>query len=132
MQYTDATNQITKVEQQTQELAQQLQTFAQKLSSQAPDPATGKEWILDLKQIAVDMQTQNQTLVMMINQMAEHIHDLEQQLDTHPNPTVQARGWSNQITPRGGGFWGNVTSGLGMGAGFGVANALIGGIFNAL
>jgi len=132
MDYTDATHQIAKVEQQTQELAQQLQTFAQKLSSQAPDPATGKEWILDLKQIAVDMQTQNQTLVMMINQMAEHVHDLEQQLDTHPNPSVQARGWSSQMTPRGGGFWGNVTSGMGMGAGFGVANALIGGIFNAL
>ena len=49
-----------------------------------------------------------------------------------PNPTMQARGWGTQYAPRGGGFWGNVTSGLGMGAGFGVANALIGGIFNAL
>jgi chromosome segregation ATPase len=132
MDYTDATNQIAKIEQQTQDLAQQLQTFAQKLDSQAPDPATGKEWVLDLKQIAINVQTQNQTLMMMINQMAEHIHDLEQQLDTHPNPTMQARGWGNQMAPRGGGFWGNVTSGMGMGAGFGVANALIGGIFNAL
>ncbi len=52
----------------------------------------------DLKQIAINVQIQNQTL----------------------------------MAPRGGGFWGNVTSGLGMGAGFGVANALIGGIFNAL
>lgn len=131
MDYTDATSQITKVEQQNQNLAQQLQTFAQKLNSQAPDPTTGKEWVLDLKQIAIDVQTQNQALMMMINQMAEHIHNLEQQLDTHPNPTMQPRGWSIQTAPRGGGFWGNVTSGLGLGAGFGVANALVGDIFNA-
>lgn len=132
MDYTDATTQIAKVEQQTQDLSQQLQAFAQKLSSRAPDTATGKEWVLDLKQIAINVQTQNQTLMMMINQMAEHIHDLEQQLDTHPNPGMQPRGWGMQAAPRGGGFWGNVTSGMGMGAGFGVANALIGGIFNAL
>lgn len=131
MDYTDATSQITKVEQQNQNLAQQLQTFAQKLNSQAPDPTTGKEWVLDLKQIAIDVQTQNQALMMMINQMAEHIHNLEQQLDTHPNPTMQPRGWGIQTAPRGGGFWGNVTSGLGLGAGFGVANALVGDIFNA-
>ncbi|MGA9855045.1 MAG: hypothetical protein WBR29_07205 [Gammaproteobacteria bacterium] len=131
MDYSDATNQIAKVEQQTQDLAQQLQDFAQKLSNLAPNPATGKEWVLDLKQIAINVQTQNQTL-MMINQMAEHIHDLEQQLDTHPSPTMQARGWGTQMAPRGGGFWGNVTSGMGMSAGFGVANALIGGIFNAI
>ncbi|MGA9852262.1 MAG: hypothetical protein WBR15_04965 [Gammaproteobacteria bacterium] len=132
MDYTDATNQIAKIEQQTQDLAQQFQTFAQKLNSKAPDPTTGKEWVLDLKQIAINVQSQNQTVVAMINQMAEHIHDLEQQLGTHPNPTMQARGWGSQMAPRGGGFWGNVTSGMGMGAGFGVANMLIGGIFNAL
>ncbi len=132
MDYTDATHQIAEIEQQTQDLAQQFQSLAQKISSQAPDPATGKEWMLDLKQIAINVQSQNQQLAAMVNQMAEHIHDLEQQLDTHPNPTMQARGWGSQMAPRGGGFWGNVTSGLGMGAGFGVANMLIGGIFNAL
>ena len=132
MDYSDATNQITQIEQQTQQLAQQFQSLGQTLNSKAPDPATGKEWLLDLKQIALNVQSQNQQLVAMVNQMAEHMHNLEQQLDTHPNPTMQARGWGNQMAPRGGGFWGNVTSGLGMGAGFGVANALIGGIFNAL
>lgn len=98
MDYTDATSQITKVEQQNQNLAQQLQTFAQKLNSQAPDPTTGKEWVLDLKQIAINVQTQNQALMMMVNQMAEHIHNLEQQLDTHPNPTMQPRGWGTVST----------------------------------
>lgn len=132
MDYTDATNQIAQIEQQTQQLAQQFQSLGQTLNSKAPDPATGKEWLLDLKQIAINVQSQNQQLAGMVNQMAEHIRNLEQQLDTHPNPTMQARGWGNQMAPRGGGFWGNVTSGLGMGAGFGVANALIGGIFNAL
>ncbi len=83
-------------------------------------------------QIAINVQSQNQAVVAMINQIAEHIHDLEQQLDTHPNPTMQARDWGSQMAPHGGGFWGNVTSGMGMGAGFGVANMLIGGIFNVL
>ncbi|MGH8396773.1 MAG: hypothetical protein ACRETA_00820 [Gammaproteobacteria bacterium] len=132
MDYTDATNQIAQIEQQTQALAQQFQTLGQTLNNRAPDATTGKEWLLDLKQIAINVQSQNQQLVAMVNQMAEHMHDLEQQLDTHPNPTMQARGWGSQTAPRGGGFWGNVTSGLGMGAGFGAANMLIGGIFNAL
>ena len=132
MDYTDATNQIAQIEQQTQQLAQQFQALAQKLNSAAPNPQAGKDWMLDLKQIAINVQSQNQQFVAMVNQMAEHMHNLEQQLDTHPNPSMQARGWGAQYTSRGGGFWGNVTSGLGMGAGFGVANALIGGIFNAL
>ncbi|MGH8280215.1 MAG: hypothetical protein ACRETQ_11730, partial [Gammaproteobacteria bacterium] len=122
MQYDDATSQIAKIEQQTQQLATQFQSLGQTLSSKAPDAATGKEWLLDLKQIALNVQSQNQQLVAMVNQMAEHMQNLEQQLNTHPNPTVQARGWGNAYAPRGGGFWGNVTSGLGMGAGFGVAN----------
>lgn len=132
MQYDDATSQIAKIEQQTQQLATQFQSLGQTISSKAPDAATGKEWLLDLKQIALNVQSQNQQLVNMVNQMAEHMQNLEQQLNTHPNPTVQARGWGSNYAPRGGGFWGNVTSGLGMGAGFGVANALIGGIFNAI
>ncbi|TAN01234.1 MAG: hypothetical protein EPN39_02670, partial [Chitinophagaceae bacterium] len=102
MQYDDATNQITQLEQQTQTLAQQFQDLGQKLNSKAPDPATGKEWVLDLKQLALNVQSQNQQLVSMVNQMAEHIHNLEQQLDTHPNPTVQPRGWGAQSAPGGG------------------------------
>lgn len=132
MQYDDATNQISQVEKQNQTLAQQFQDLGQKLSTKAPDPTTGKEWLLDLKQLALSVQGQNQQLMSMVNQMAEHIHNLEQQLDTHPNPTMQARGWGAQSAPGGGGFWGNVTSGLGMGAGFGIADSLIGGIFNML
>ena len=55
MDYTDATHQIAEIEQQTQDLAQQFQSLAQKISSRAPDPATGKEWVLDLKQIAINV-----------------------------------------------------------------------------
>lgn len=132
MQYNDATNQVAVVEQQTQALAKQFQDLGEKLNSGAPNPNTGKEWLLDLKQLALNVQSQNQQLMSMVNQMAEHIHNLEQQLDTHPNPTMQPRGWGSQSAPSGGGFWGNVTSGLGMGAGFGIADSLIGGIFNML
>ncbi|MHB8742966.1 MAG: hypothetical protein ACYC9L_07540 [Sulfuricaulis sp.] len=133
MDYSSAENQIAKVEQQAQTLLQSMQGLAQKLRTGSPDEATGREWAMDLREIALTMQTQNQTVVTLINQMAEYIHSLEGQLTTHPSPTVQPRGWSNQPSfGTGGGFWNTVTSGLGMGAGFAVANDVVGSLFNML
>ncbi len=133
MDYGSAQNQIVKVEQQAQTLLQSMQTLAQKLRTGAPDETTGREWAMDLREIALTMQTQNQAVVTLVNQMADYIHNLEGQLATHPAPTVQPRGWSNQPSFRtGGGFWNTVTSGLGMGAGFAVANDVVGSLFNLL
>ena len=48
-------------------------------------------------------------------------------------PTYQTRGWAAQpYAGTGGGFMSNVMSGLGLGAGFGLASDLVSGIFNAL
>ncbi|MHB8623659.1 MAG: hypothetical protein ACYC9J_12930 [Sulfuricaulis sp.] len=133
MDYSSAENQITKVELQAQTLFQSMQGLAQKLRTGSPDEATGREWAMDLREIALTMQTQNQTVVTLINQMAEYIHSLEGQLATHPNPTVPPRGWSSQPSfGTGGGFWNTVTSGLGMGAGFAVASDVVGSLFNML
>jgi len=129
MDYTTAENQIAQVAQQSQTIVQNMQQFAQKLRTAAPDETTGREWALDMREIAMAMQNQNQMMVSMVNQMAEYIKTLEGQLTTHPSPSVQPRGWATQA-PGGGGFWGSVTSGLGVGAGFAVANDLVSDLFN--
>lgn len=130
MDYASAENQIVQVEQQSQTTLQNMQALAQKLRSAAPDETTGREWAMDLREIAMSVQQQNQSVVTMVNQMAEYIHTLEGQLQSHPNPTVQPRGWAGGSAMSGGGFWGNVTSGLGMGAGFAVASDVVGDLFN--
>jgi hypothetical protein len=128
MDFSNAQNQVTQVEQQSQALIQNIQSLAQKLKAAAPDEATGREWAMDLREIAMSVRSENQMLEMLVGQMGQYIQTLEAQLQTHPNPTVQPRGWMNS----GGGFLGNLTAGLGMGAGFGLAEDAINGIFNAL
>ncbi len=129
MDYSTAENQIAQIQQQSQTAIQNMQQFAQKLRAAAPDETTGREWALDMREIALAMQSQNQAMVGLVNQMAEYIKTLEAQMATHPSPSVQPRGWASQPSG-GGGFWGSVTSGLGVGAGFAVANDLVGDLFN--
>lgn len=129
MDYSSAQNQVTQVEQRSQVLVTNIQALAQKLKSAAPNEATGREWAMDLREIAMNVQNQNQMLAMLVSQMGQYIQTLETQLQTHPNPTVQPRGWASSGS---GGFLGNLTAGLGMGAGFGLAEEAISGIFNAL
>ncbi len=129
MDYSTAETQIAQIEQQSQGVVQNMQQFAQKLRAAAPDETTGREWALDMREIAMAMQSQNQAMVGLVNQMAEYVKTLEAQLSTHPSPSVQPRGWAAQPST-GGGFWGSVTSGLGVGAGFAVANDLVSDLFN--
>ncbi len=129
MDFSSAQNQVMQVEQQSQTLVENIQTLAQKLKGAAPDEATGREWSVDLREIAMTVQNQNQMLAMLVSQMGQYIQTLEAQLQTHPNPTVQPRGWASSGS---GGFLSNLTAGLGMGAGFGLAEDAINGIFNAL
>ena len=129
MDYSNAQNQVVQIEQQSQNLLQNIQTLTQKLKAGAPDEATGREWAMDLREIAMTVQNQNQMLAMLVSQMGQYIQTLEAQLQSHPNPTVQPRGWA---ASGGGGFLGNLTAGLGLGAGFGLAEDAINGIFNAL
>jgi hypothetical protein len=126
MEYPVAEQQMTQVQQQSQAAMEKMQALAQKLRSAAPDEGTGREWAMDLREIAINLQQQNQTAMMLLQQMGQYIHTLENELKTHPAPTVQPRGWGG-----GSGFLGNLTAGLGMGAGFAVAEGVVNDIFSA-
>ncbi|MDA8360461.1 MAG: hypothetical protein M0Z44_00445 [Gammaproteobacteria bacterium] len=128
MDYQQAQGQLTQVQQQSQLVMQKVQALAQKLSAAAPDATTGREWAMDLREMAMAIQAQTQQTTMLISQMADYIGRLENEMATHPAPTVQPTGWANQSA--GGGFMGALTSGLGMGAGFAVADDLVGDLFN--
>lgn len=129
MDYASAENQVMQVQQQSQTIVQGMQALAQKLRAAAPDETTGREWAMDLREIAMSVQNQSQATAMLVNQMADYIRTLETQLQTHPNPTVQPRGWVG-APGAGGGFLGSMASGLGLGAGFAVASDVVNDIFS--
>lgn len=132
MDYQTAENQAVQLQNQSEQVAQTVKGLADKLQAKVADPALSRELVLDLREAAVSIQNQNQSTLMLIEQMAQYIHELESHVNTMPQSNFQTRGWSNQsYAGGGGGFMGNIVSGLGMGAGFGLANDLIGGLFNA-
>ncbi len=130
MDYQQAENQLAQVQQQTQMTVQKLQAFAQKLAAAAPDATTGREWAMDLREIALAMQNQSQNATMLIQQMAQYIQQLEMNLGGQGN-VAASRGWTNQPQAgAGSGFLGSLVSGLGMGAGFAAADDIVSDIFN--
>ncbi len=129
MDYQQAENQLATVQQQNQATLQKLQTLAQKFAAAAPDANTGREWAMDMREVAMMMQTQAQGTTTLIQQMAQYIQQLEGAVATHPNAPMQPTGWANQSS-QGGGFMGSLVSGLGMGAGFAVADDVVGDLFN--
>ena len=132
MDYQTAENQAVQLQQQADQVGQSVKALAEKLQSKVPDPTLGRELMLDLRETALAIQRQNQSALMLIQQMAEYIHSLETHVVSLPQPTYQTRGWASQpYAGTGGGFMGNVVSGLGMGAGFGLASDLVSSIFNA-
>jgi hypothetical protein len=137
MDYQTAENQAIQLQQQADQVGQGVKALAEKLQSKVTDPLLSRELMLDLKEAALAIQKQNQSALILIQQMAEYIHSLEthvnQQQQQMPQPLYQTRGWAAQpYAGSGGGFMGNVMSGLGLGAGFGLASDLVGSIFNAL
>jgi hypothetical protein len=133
MDYQTAETQAQQLQTQADQVGQGIKALAEKLQSKVTDPAIGRDLMLDLREMALAVQKQNQSALMLIQQMAEYIHALESHLNAQPQPTYQTRGWASQpYAGTGGGFMGNVMSGLGMGAGFGLASDLVGSLFNAL
>ena len=132
MDYQTAENQAIQLQQQADQVGQGVKALADKLQSKVSDPTLSRELMLDLREAALAIQKQNQSALILIQQMAEYIHSLETHLNSQPQPTYQTRGWAAQpYAGSGGGFMGNVMSGLGLGAGFGLASDLVGSIFNA-
>ncbi len=132
MDYQTAENQALQLQNQADQVGQGIKGLAEKLQRTVTDPAIGRDLMLDLRETALAVQNQNQSALMLIQQMAEYIHALESHLNAQPQPTYQTRGWASQPYAGGGGFMGNVMSGLGMGAGFGLASDLVGSLFSAL
>jgi hypothetical protein len=130
MDYQTAENQAVQLQKQADQVAQSVKALADKLQAKLSDPALSRELLLDLRETALAIQQQNQSAVMLIQQMAEYIHGLETHIDSQPQPNYQTRGWSSQsYAGSSGGFLGSIMSGLGMGAGFGLASDLVGSIF---
>ncbi|HUN26412.1 MAG TPA: hypothetical protein VMU67_08895 [Steroidobacteraceae bacterium] len=132
MDYQSAENQAIQLQNQANQVGEELKGLAGKLQQKVTDAALSRELTLDLKEAVLAIQQQNQSALMLIQQMAQYIHTLESHLATLPQPGYQSRGWAMQSYPTSGGFMGNVMSGLGMGAGFGLASDLVSSIFNAL
>ncbi|HEV2268182.1 MAG TPA: hypothetical protein VGR92_01890 [Steroidobacteraceae bacterium] len=132
MDYQSAENQAIQLQQQADQVGQGVKALAAKLQAKISDPLLARELMLDLKEAALAIQRQNQSALMLIQQMAEYIHSLETHVNSLPQPTYPTRGWAAQpYAGAGGGFMNNVVSGLGMGTGFGLASDLVSSIFNA-
>ncbi|MDE2306321.1 MAG: hypothetical protein KGL34_12220 [Gammaproteobacteria bacterium] len=139
MDYQTAESQAIQLQNQADQVAQGIKALAEKLQAKVADADLARELVLDLREAALAVQKQNQTTTLLIEQMAQYIHSLESHVAALPQAAVQqmpampTRGWSAQpYAGSGGGFMGNVVSGLGLGAGFGLASDLVGSIFNAL
>ncbi|MDE2165420.1 MAG: hypothetical protein KGJ66_03665 [Alphaproteobacteria bacterium] len=128
MDYQTAENQAVQLQNQSEQVAQSVKGLADKLQAKVSDPALSRELSLDLREAALSIQKQNQSTLMLVEQMAQYIHDLESHVNAQPQSGFQTRGWATRPYG-GGGFMGSVMSGLGMGAGFGLANDLIGSLF---
>lgn len=130
MDYQTAESQAMQLQNQANQVGQQLRQMADKLQAKITDPALARELMLDLREVAIAVQQQNQSALMIIQQMAQYIHMLESNLQMQPQPTFQPRGWATQPYPTmGGGFMGNLATGFGLGAGFGLGEDLVNDIF---
>lgn len=128
MDYSLAENQANQLRQQSQELLTKMQQLAQRLRSEGKDETTGRELAMDLREVAMQMQSRDNSMLMLVQQMAQYIHQLEEDHATHPQPTARSGAWRQGA---GSGFLGNLMSGIGMGAGFGLADDVVNDIFNA-
>jgi hypothetical protein len=120
-----------------QDVAKSIETLAGKLQSaaQAGDQ-NAKEWLLDLKQVALDIkdeQNQANMLLQGIHQFVSDSHDqLQQQVPQYQQ--MQPMGMGGMGRGGGGGLFGGLLGGgfgraMAMGAGFGLGDDLINNIF---
>ena len=131
MDYQSAENQLSLLQQQSDQIVQGFKGMAGNIQAKVADGALARELVLDLREAALAVQKQNQSAAMLIEQMARYIYSLENHAMA-PQPGFQTRGWAAGPGPSaGGGFLGNVVTGLGLGAGFGIAEDVVNDIFRA-
>jgi hypothetical protein len=128
-----------QLQQESAQLTQAIQGFANKLQTAGDaGDAQAKEWILDLKSIALSIQQeqlQMQALLEALHGFA--VNTMQQQMPqapvapvqvAAPQPQQQGGGLLSRFT--GGNFGQAMTQGVGMGVGFGLADSVISSIFN--
>jgi hypothetical protein len=131
-----------QLEQESQQLAQTIQGLATKLQAagEAGD-AQAKEWVLDLKGIALQIQQEQLQVQALLQALHGFTVNSLQQAAPAPAPAAAEVAPVQAVAPQqqgggmlsrfmGGGFGQAMTQGVGMGAGFGIANSVIDSIFN--
>ncbi|HTD51128.1 MAG TPA: hypothetical protein VK771_11035 [Acidimicrobiia bacterium] len=126
-----------QLQQESQQLTQVIQGFATKLQAAGDaGDAQAKEWLLDLKSLALQIQQeqlQMQALLQALHGFAVNT------LQPAPQPQAVAPVQAAPLQPQGGGmlsrflgggFGQSMTSGMGMGVGFGLADSVINSLFN--
>jgi hypothetical protein len=127
-----------QLQQESMQLTQTIQSFAQKLQTAGDaGDAQAKEWILDLKSIALSIQQeqlQTQALLQALHDFS--VNTLQQQQPAAQQPAATAPGTEPASGGgllshfRGSGFGQAMTQGAGMGVGFGLADSVINSLFN--
>jgi hypothetical protein len=129
-----------QLEQESQQLATAIQGLATKLQAAGDGgDAQAKEWILDLKGITLQIQQEQlqvQALLQALHGFA--VNSLQQAAPPQAAPQLapvepaaaQPQGGGILSRFMGGGFGQAMTTGVGMGAGFGIADSVINSIFN--
>src|SRR5262249_39699058 len=121
------------------QLTQTIQSFAQKLQTAGDaGDAQAKEWILDLKSIALSIQQeqlQTQPLLQALHDFS--VNTLQQQQPAVEQPAATTAPATQPASSggllshfRGSGFGQAMTQGAGIGVGFGLADSVINSLFN--
>jgi len=132
--------QYNRLQQEGQSVTQGIQGLAGKLKTVADDgSAEAREWLLDLMDLALNIQQEQQQVMMLMQAMHQAVqNELQQSIQPqswqpgYPQ-TPQEQGYP-QAQPQQGGFLNHLEhSGFGqalmMGAGFGIGDDLINSIF---
>jgi hypothetical protein len=127
-----------QLQQESGGLTQAIQDFATKLQTAGTaGDAQAKEWVLDLKGIALQIQQEQLQMQALLMALHDFVGNALQQVPQAPAAApvqavaAQPQGGGGLLSRfRGGGFGQAMTQGIGMGAGFGLADAAINSIFS--
>ena len=128
-------NEYQQLQHEAQTTVDSIAALAQKLQAAAQTEPNAKEWLLDLKQISLQIQQeqlQTQALLQAIHGfMANNLPQGPQTVTVAPveTPAVPPQRGGVLSHFMGSGFGQAMTTGVGMGAGFGLADSVLNSIF---
>jgi len=127
--------QYNQLQQEAQGVMQGLQNLAGKLKTAADAGNTdAREWLLDLKELAINIQQEQQQVMAVMQAMHQAMQNQGQQAGWQPGYPQTPQPGYGQPQQQGGGFLSDfLNSGFGraieMGAGFGIGDDLINKLF---